>query len=127
MKLMNSITPVFFVALFLASLAVIPASCNTAEAGSSVTMTSGSVSTSTSSRFITSSGDPGVELNHNIRVINTTGKVSAYMNILSIEGRGTDGQVYGEVTFRESTTLQGLIRLFDKQLKYESAPAWGAI
>jgi len=127
MKLMNSIMPVFFVALFLASLAVIPASCNTAEAGSSVTMTSGSVSTSTSSRFITASGDPGVELNHNIRVTNTTGKVSAYMNILSMEGRGTDGQVYGEVTFRESTTLQGLISLFDKQLQYKSALTWGAI
>ena len=127
MKLMNSITPVFFVALFLASLAVIPAYCNQAEAGSSVTMTSGSVSTSTSAAFITSSGDPGVGLNHDIRVIDTTGTVNAYMNVLSMEGFGADGQVYGQVAFKESTTLQGLIRLFDKQLKYESALQWGAI
>ena len=123
MKLMHSITPVFFVALFLASLAVIPAYCNRAEAGSSVTMTSGSVSTSTSAAFITSSG---VELNHDIRVTDTTGKVSAYMNVISMEGRGTDGQVYGEASFRESTTVQGLVSLFEKRLQYKSAPAWGA-
>lgn len=127
MKLMNSVMPAFLVVLFLSSLAVLPAYCNSAEAGSSTIMTSGSISTSTSSRFVTSSGEPGVELNHDIRVTETTGSVTAYMNILSMEGRGADGQVFGQVNFRESTTLQGLIRLFDKQLKYESALAWGAI
>jgi hypothetical protein len=107
--------------MLVASLAVIPAYCNRAEAGSSAIMTSGSVSSSTSSRFITSSDSPGVELNHNIRVTDTVGKVTAYMNILSMEGRGTDGQAYETVSFRESTTVQGLISLFDKSLRYESA------
>ena len=120
MKLIQSIAPVFILAMLVASLAVIPAYCNRAEAGGGVIMTSGSVSSSTSARFITS-GDSGVELNHNIRVTDTVGKVTAYMNILSMEGRGTDGQAYETVSFRESTTVQGLISLFDKSLRYESA------
>ena len=120
MKLIHSIAPVFILAMLVASLAVIPAYCNRAEAGGGVIMTSGSVSSSTSARFITS-GDSGVELNHNIRVTDTVGKVTAYMNILSMEGRGTDGQAYETVSFRESTTVQGLISLFDKSLRYESA------
>ncbi|KUG14392.1 hypothetical protein ASZ90_015985 [hydrocarbon metagenome] len=121
MKLTNSIAPVFILAMLWASLIVIPAYHFRAEAGHSVIMSSGSVSSSTSDRFITSSDNPGVELNHNIRVTDTVGKVTVYMNILSMEGRGTDGQAYETVSFRESTTVQGLISLFDKSLRYESA------
>jgi len=100
-----------------------PAFCNSAEAGSSVDMRSGSVTTGSNSRFIMKSGDPGVELNHNIRVIDTTGKVSAYMKVQSMEGRAfsSDPVPFSESNFKETTTVTGLIELFDKQMHYESA------
>ena len=99
----------------------IPAFCNSAEAGSSVDMRYGSVATSTSGRFIMKSGDPGVELNHGIRVVDTNGKASAYMEIFGQEARGSDTAAYSETKFREETTVYGIINLFDKQMNYESA------
>lgn len=99
----------------------IPAFCNSAEAGSSVDMRYGSVATSTSGRFIMKSGDPGVELNHGIRVIDTIGKASAYMEVFSQEAKGSELAPFQTTRFREETMVQGLITLFDKQLRYESA------
>jgi hypothetical protein len=104
-----------------ASSDTIPAFCNSAEAGSSVDMRYGSVATSTNGRFILKSGDPGVELNHGIRVIDTDGKASAYMEVFSQEARGSDKAAYSEDRFREETTVYGIIALFDKQMHYESA------
>ncbi|MFA5294108.1 MAG: hypothetical protein WC382_01150 [Methanoregulaceae archaeon] len=104
-----------------ANSAMVPAFCNSAEAGSSVFMQAGSVTTSTSGRFIMQSGDPGVELNHNIRVINTIGKASAYIEVLSQEARGDDLAPYAVTRFKETTTVDGLITLFDKEMRYNSA------
>lgn len=102
-----------------------PAFCNAAEAGSSIDMLSGSVTTATSNRFIMKSGDPGVELNHDVRVIETVGKASAFMEVLSLEERSFDfysGEVgpYSQLGFTETTTVDGLIQVFDKSMTYRS-------
>lgn len=99
----------------------IPAFCNSAEAGSSVNMQHGSVATSTNGRFILKSGDPGVELNHGIRVIDAIGKASAYMEVFSQEAKGDEKAPFSTAKFREETTVHGLITLFDKQMHYDSA------
>jgi len=101
-----------------------PPFCNSARAGSSVDMLMGSVTTATNDRFIMKTADPMVVLNHNVRVIETIGSASAYMDVLSIEGRGFEGGVpaaYQTTSFSETTTVDGLIDLFDKQMHYESA------
>jgi len=100
-----------------------PAFCNSAQAGSSVDMRVGSVTTSSNGRFIMSNGDPGVELNHDIRVIDTIGKASAYMKVMSSEGRvfSANPAAFAETSFKETTTVDGIIDLFDKRMHYESA------
>ncbi|HIH27717.1 MAG TPA: hypothetical protein HA256_07070 [Methanoregulaceae archaeon] len=110
--------------VFAASPAVVfPAFCNSAEAGSSVDMRFGSVTTTTNDRFIMKTGDPAVELNHNVRVIETIGKASAYMNVLGLESRSEytiPEVVYATTGFSETTTVDGLIEIFDKTMHYTS-------
>ena len=122
----------------------IPRFCNTVETGSSFTMEVVNARTETNDRFITDSADTPVEVNHNIRVDTlgdrpSVGKVSAFMEGTILEGRGNtipsvdtgDGMVltlsdagksaaYEEVTFQESTTVDGIITLFDKDMAWES-------
>jgi len=99
---------------------VIPAFCNVAEAGSSVDMLVGSVTTGADTRFIMKSADPGVVLNYDVRVIDTIGKASAYMEVFSQEAKGTDRAPFSVVKFREDTSVDGFISLFDKTYAYES-------
>jgi hypothetical protein len=101
-----------------------PPFCNSAEAGSSVDMLVGGVTTTTNDRFIMKTGDPMVVLNHNVRVIETIGTATAYMNVLGIEGRGYNADTptaFQTIEFSETTTVSGLIDLFDKQMHYETA------
>lgn len=98
--------------------AVIPPFCTSAEAGSSVDMSRGSVTTSSDTRFIMKTMEPGVELNHNIRVIDTRGKVSTFMEVIGLEGRG-NGNLGSEIKFRERVSVDGYIALFDKTMHYE--------
>ena len=98
----------------------IPAFCNVAEAGSSVDMLVGSVTTGADTRFIMKSADPGVVLDYNVRVIDTIGKASAYMEVFSQEAKGSDLAPYSVVNFREDTSVDGFITLFDKTFAYES-------
>jgi len=98
----------------------LPAFCNFAEAGSSVDMLVGSVTTGADTRFIMKSADPGVVLDYNVRVIDTIGKASAFMNVFSQEAKGTVLAPFSEVDFSESTSVDGLITLFDKDFAYES-------
>ena len=98
----------------------IPAFCNFAEAGSSVDMLVGSATTGADTRFIIKSADPGVVLDYNIRVIDTVGKASAFMEVFSQEAKRTDVAPYQTTKFSETTTVDGLITLFDKTFAYES-------
>jgi hypothetical protein len=106
----------------------IPSFCNAAEAGSSVDMLDGSVTTSTSDRFIMAGGDPGVVLDHHIRVVDTLGKASAFLEVNGLEDRSTyypsDEDMpaaFEKFSLREVTSVDGVIGVFDKFMHYESS------
>jgi len=111
MGLKQSIAPVLVFAVLSVSLMVMPVFCNSVLAGGSVDISSGSVTTSTSSNLM--------GLNYNIRVVDTIGKVSAYIEGTSMEGRGENGQLGGMIKFRETTSVDGYVALFDKTMKWE--------
>ncbi len=122
----------------------IPRFCNSVESGSTVSGSIISVQTTTDERFIVDAADTPVEVNHHIRVdklgdLPSVGQASAFMEGTILEAReGTtpsvdtgDGTVltlsdtgksaaYEEMTFRESTSVDGIIRLFDKDMSWES-------
>ena len=122
----------------------IPRFCNTVESGSTVSGSLISVQTTTDERFITDAADTPVEVNHHIRVdklgdLPSVGQASAFMEGTIQEAReGTipsvdtgEGMVltlsdagksaaYEEITFQESTSVDGIIRLFDKDMSWES-------
>ena len=117
---------------FAAALPSVPQFCNRAEAGSTIDMTIANVRTTSTDRFVMASADPGVELNHAIRVIPladdvpSTGIATAHMTVLIQEGRtlapgfpGTVG-LFERISFSEETTARGAITLFDKVMHYES-------
>ncbi|HUU76658.1 MAG TPA: hypothetical protein VMW63_11320 [Methanoregulaceae archaeon] len=107
-----------------------PAYCNRAEAGSTIDMTVANVRTTSTDRFVMTSGDHPVELNHDIRVselvtdLPSRGMASAYMDVLIQEddiGTGEDPVALKErIEFTEETTVDGDITLFEKLMHYES-------
>ncbi len=122
----------------------IPRFCNTVESGSTVSGSLISVQTTTDERFIVDAADTPVELNHHIRVdklgdLPSVGQASAFMegsiqearegtipSIETVDGmfltRSDTGKsaAYEEVTFKESTSVDGIIRVFDKDMAWES-------
>jgi len=103
----------------------IPAFCNRVEAGSTIDMSVVNVRTITNSRFIVPSADTPVELTHNIRVdelegMPSQGKVSAFMQGIIQEGRGSKAAAFEEIEFKESISVDGEITLFDKVMSYKS-------
>jgi len=103
----------------------IPAFCNRVEAGSSIDMSVVNAITSTNTRFVVPSVDTPVALNHNIRVdeLNgepSIGKVSAYIQGIIMEGRNSTTGVYETLEFSETTSLEGEVHLFDKNMGYIS-------
>jgi hypothetical protein len=102
-----------------------PGFCNTVEAGSSITMSVVNTVTTTNSRFVRGSVTTPVTVNHNIRVdalgaTPSQGKVSAFMKGSTQEARGTTSNLFEQVEFSESTSMDGQITLFDKQMHWES-------
>jgi hypothetical protein len=96
-----------------------PGFCNTIEAGSSFTMEVVNSRTETNSRFVTESLNNPLTLNHNIRIDTlhdtpSTGKVTAFMNGIIQESRGTAQDSFTSVEFNERTSTSGRISLFDK-------------
>ena len=103
----------------------IPAFCNRVEAGSSIDMSVVNTRTSTNARFIVPSADTPVALNHNIRVDEldgepSIGKVSAFMQGIIQEGRGSKAAAFENIEFAESVSIDGEIHLFDKDMGYRS-------
>lgn len=117
-----------------AQAGVFPAYCNRASAGSSIDMTVASVRTESNARFIMTSADFPVELNHNIRVtdyagIPSQGMASAFMDVLIQEARsgqgaggGNPAQQSERIEFHERTSIDGEITLFERLQHYESGP-----
>ncbi|MCE5298590.1 MAG: hypothetical protein LLF84_06565 [Methanoregulaceae archaeon] len=104
-----------------------PAFCNRAEAGSTIDMTVANVRTTSTDRFVESSADHPVELNHDILVteliedLPSMGTASAYMEVLIQEASGDSPDVLMErIEFTEETTITGDITTFEKLMHYES-------
>ena len=104
-----------------------PAFCSFIEAGSTIDMSIANVRTSTDARFIVTSSDYPVELNHEILVtelvdgVPSQGLASAFMNALIMEGYGDTPSTLGErIELSELTSIYGDITVFDKDMHYES-------
>ena len=103
----------------------IPAFCNRVEAGSTIDMSIVNTRTVTSGRFIVPSADTPVELTHNIRVdeldgVPSQGKVSAFIQGSIQEGRKSTIAPFEEIEFKDTTSVDGEITLFDKVMNYRS-------
>jgi len=124
MNLTREITLLFLLALVGASLLIMPAYGTSVESGSSIDMSVVNVRTTTNARFIVA-GDTPVELNYNIRVtdlggIPSQGKVSTFIEGIIQEGRGSSAAAFEEIEFKERTSMDGYITLFDKEMRYRS-------
>jgi hypothetical protein len=91
-------------------------------------MTVANVRTTSTDRFVMSSGDHPVELNHDILVteliedLPSMGTASAYMEVLIQEGSalGAEAELMERIEFSEETTVSGDITTFEKLMHYES-------
>jgi len=104
-----------------------PASCNFAEAGSTIDMTVANVRTNSMDRFIHPSSDTTVELEHDLAVtelitdLPSMGSASAFMNVLIMEAYGDTPDTLGErIEFGELTSVNGDITSFLKDMNYVS-------
>jgi len=104
-----------------------PASCNFAEAGSTIDMTVANVRTNSMDRFIHPSSDTTVELEHDLAVtelitdLPSMGSASAFMNVLIMEAYGDTPDTLGErIEFGELTSVNGDITAFLKDMNYVS-------
>ena len=105
--------------LFLSSFA------NTINSGSSIDGSVVNTNTQTNSRFVLGSLITPVSLTHNIRVtplgnLPSNGKVSAYTEGTIMEGRDKTSALFELTEFKERTTVNGKITLFDKQMGWVS-------
>jgi len=123
----RSLVPVVMVALLVASMVtVIPAFCNRIEAGSTIELTSGSVTTSSLDRFIYGGGFEPIAMEYllNVRGINTdtpaTGSVSAYTEGLIQEGSPDRTRISEILKFYDASSASGSITSFQKLMKYRS-------
>lgn len=125
------------------TITVIPSYCSIAEAGSEIDMSVANVRTTSTDRFVTTSADIPVELNHDISVTEFTigvpsvGSASAGIAVSVQEGRRNgimtfdngriilifpDGGGAGGFDYSEDTTATGEITIFRKQMHYDSVP-----
>lgn len=126
MRSARSIALLVIISIIGASILIMPVCGTTVEAGSSAGMSVVNMMTTTSARFVAS--DAPVELNYNIRITDldgtpSQGKVSAFMQGIIQEGRANSPDPFGTIEFRESTSLDGYISLFDKEMHYRSGIA----
>jgi len=109
---------------------LIPAYCNIIQAGSAYDLTFGSVTTAANERFVGTDATMPVVLNYNINVkpygttagqIPAMGSASAYVKSHIQEARGTTNNVRSEdVVYSESSSVNGMISGFSKDIKYQS-------
>jgi hypothetical protein len=129
MKIANCIAPVFILAFVFASLIVLPAYCNRIESGSTIDISSGSITTSASDRFIQYSGGLNpVEFRYSLNVNGISpespaqGSASAYIDGLIQEGSSDslDPSLAERIEFHEFTSVSGAITRFEKVMQFNS-------
>jgi hypothetical protein len=99
--------------------------CTTIESGSSFTMEVVNAKTQTNTGFVVGSSTVPVTLNHDIRVdklgnLPSKGKVTAYIEGIVQEGKGTSASPFENIQFKERTSVSGNVTLFDKIMGWES-------
>ena len=122
---------------------LLPQFCNRVEMGSELDISSGSVSTAASERFVSASGGYPVTSDYHIRLAGigdqpADGAVSAFMEVQAREGLiGTTARIpfedpdmgtfylinpglASELRFEELSSAYGQITLFEKDMHYES-------
>jgi hypothetical protein len=128
---------------------ILPAFCTYAESTSSIDMSVANVRTTSDARFVVSSADTPVILDHNIRATNSVGKASASMDALIMESNPSADRIdfafsiypnpeeeqryditgwvsqsstvmMESLDASEYTSIDGTIRLFDKAMRYDS-------
>jgi len=116
---------------------IIPAFCNIVQAGSRYDLTIGSVTTNADERFVgTDASDNPVVLNYAINIkpygtsqeqIPATGSAMAYIKAHIQEARGWDDYlpIHGmnkseDLTYSETSSVQGTITAFNKDMHYSS-------
>jgi hypothetical protein len=121
-------------------LGVSPPFCNNVETGSSMILSTGSLSSSLGDRFITGSAGSGIDLFNNVDLTSyaadlpSKGLVSAYLKGDIMEGRyeipvtskpsfGSPQDLYEFMSFIDSTSVSGDIFSFSKHMSYTSI--WG--
>jgi hypothetical protein len=110
------------VSAVIVSSAAAESFCSRVETGSSMWLTSGTITTQMGSRFITASADAGTELFNNVQVggyapgTPAHGSVSAFIRGRIIE----DNQV---TEFDDTTSIIGEISAFSKNMVYASKPS----
>ena len=107
----------------------LPAYCNIVQAGSHVDSSFISLSTQASSRTVMASADIPVALAYNINAhgVNTAngiipgqGLVSAFMKIHMMGGNGANLTKASDLTYDDTTSINGIISAFTKQIDYQS-------
>jgi len=98
---------------------------NTINSGSSFDGSIVNINTKTNNRFVLGSLDTPVSLSHSVRVdslgnLPSNGKVSAYTEGTIMEGRNKTTGLFELIQFKERTTVDGQISLFDKQMGWVS-------
>jgi hypothetical protein len=122
---------------------IVPQFCNRVEMGSDLDISTGSVSTDASDRFVQATGDYPVASDYSIRLTGAgdefaQGSVSAFVNVLDQEGNvdiiaripfedPEMGILYllemglgSELCYEELSEVHGQIAVFDKDMHYES-------
>ncbi len=115
---------------------IIPAFCNIVQAGSTYDLTIGSVTTSADERFVGTNANDPVVLNYAINIkpygtsqgqIPASGSAMGYIKAHIQEARGWDDflPIHGmnkseDLTYAESSSAQGIITAFSKDMHYSS-------
>jgi hypothetical protein len=115
---------------------IIPAFCNIVQAGSKYDLTIGSVTTNADERFVGTDASDPVVLNYAINVkpytasgtqVPATGSSMAYIKAHIQEARGWDDYlpIHGmnkseDLTYSETSSVQGTITAFTKDMQYSS-------
>lgn len=115
---------------------IIPAFCNIVQAGSKYDLTIGSVTTNADDRFVGTTATGPVVLNYAVSIkpygtlegtIPSSGSAMAYIKAHVQEARGWDYNYpidgmnkTGDLVYSETSSVQGVITAFDKDMRYSS-------
>ena len=120
------VIPLLVMGCVIIALVVAPSFSGKIAMGSQVTGNKISLSTSTSDRFVSSSGKDPVEMMYRISVTEYTpaipsqGSVTAYTKGSILEGREDSPDLYQTTFFYDITSVSGTITKFEKLMSYSS-------